>query len=231
MNIIKKLLQKLILDQPRYLYRSGWELNETIPTLWVGSETQNATKKIDKRIEKKPIEVYEEIISQEPKIDLNSLNKKIALVKQRKDIIEKMIKKQPATDEIEALGFLEARKKYTKYKDLFKWSITTFELIDKLLKKYKLKILDLSSTTGHKIIPMEGLLELKKFINAYQKVRNDEPILKIILDDSDNQQAKEKRRRADPIILASSPFGKWFYILGAWDKEIEYIEDLIYKNN
>lgn len=237
MNFIKKLLQKWFSDQPNYLYRSGWNLGTEGNTY--GSEVVEfvsggsyGKKKEDLRIEKKPIEVWDEIISQVPKIDLNSLDKKIMLVKQRKDIIEKMIRKDSATDEIEALGFLEARKRYLKTKDLFQWSATTFDLVERLLKKYKLKMIDLQTTTGHKIIPMEGLIEIKKFVSAFNKVRKDEPVLKIILEDDSakSPEAKKKSRRADPIILAGSPFGKWFYILGAWDKEVEYIEDLIYKN-
>ena len=39
-----------------------------------------------------------------------------------------------------------------------------------------------------------------------------------------------KETRKDPILLAKSPFGNWFYVLGAWDKEVQYIDDLIYYN-
>ena len=231
MNKIKEIINILRGKKPSFLYRTGWEIDGQMsnsPLLYVSSDSPTAIKKEDLRIEKKPIEVFEEIISEEPKIDLDCLDEKIKLVRQRKDIIEKMIKRNP-DDEIEALGFLESRKKYLKTKELFKWGVATISGIEKLCKKYKLKVIDLNSTTGHKIIPMEGILEIEKFIKSYKNVRQDDPIIKLILEDSDNSQAKEKKRRADPILLASSPFGKWFYVLGAWDREVELIEELIYR--
>jgi hypothetical protein len=231
MNPIKKFIRQLKeKKQNSWLYRSGWELLtgqngalfsytdavEVIP----GNSTQ--TKKIDDRIDKKPIEVFEEIISETPSINLNNLNAQIKMIKQRKDVIQKVIGR-PASDEIEALGFLEARKKYEKNKDLFKWSIATFSKVEDLCKKYKLATVDFQNTTAHKLVPMEGILEIDKFVNAYEKVRDDHPVLKLIMEDK-----PEQKKRADPIIIASSPFGRWFYVLGAWDKEIEIIEELIY---
>jgi hypothetical protein len=69
---------------------------------------------------------------------------------------------------------------------------------------------------------MEGIEELEKYAKTYAKVRDDEPCVGLIIDDGGKEQKK------DPILIAGSPFGNWFYILGAWDKEVEYIDDLVY---
>jgi len=125
-------------------------------------------------------------------------------------------------NEDEALGFLKARKKYQKCGKLFCWATTTDELIDKLCKKYKVRMVDFGSYQRN--VPAEAIDELEKFVNAYDKVRNDTLILKLIVDDKPDSPEKKK----DPILLAASPFGAWWYVLGAWDREVEIIDDLIY---
>jgi hypothetical protein len=69
---------------------------------------------------------------------------------------------------------------------------------------------------------MEAIDELEKFINSYNKVSNITPVLTLIIDEGGKEDKK------DPILLAGSPFGKWYYLLGAWDKEVEFVDDLIY---
>jgi len=66
-----------------------------------------------------------------------------------------------------------------------------------------------------------------------QKLR----LVRLIIDESPDRDEKgevksevSRERKKDPILLASSPFGKWFYILGAWDKEVEIVDDLVYHN-
>jgi len=77
-----------------------------------------------------------------------------------------------------------------------------------------------------KNIPMEAIDELEKFLKEYTKVTDekDKPILRLIIDDV----PESKERKKDPILLASSPFGRYYYILGAWDKHVEIVDDLIY---
>jgi hypothetical protein len=218
----------------KYSYRSGWDLgpssnvdvisdvlytDSTPSTMRSEPDYPAKTKEMDNRIEMKPVEVFQEIVSEEPKMNLASIDKQIKMVKKRKELLESM--KISLSDEIEALKFLEARKKLLKKKYNFRWSITTFSKIETLLKKYKLQIVNVQSF--YKTIPMEGINEMEKFLEEYKKVRDDLPVIKLIIDEGGRETKK------DPIILASSPFGKWFYILGAWDKEVEIIDDLIYK--
>jgi len=183
------------------------------------STSSSETKKEDLRIEKKPVEVFKEILSEEPKLDLGSLDKKIQLVEKRISVLKDLLG-QDIGDDIEALNFLKARQKLLKTKTEFKWATTNFKMIDDLTKKYKLRMVDFQSYA--KNVPMEAVDELEKFLKQYKKVRDDNPILKLIIDEGGKETKK------DPILLASSPFGKWFYVLGAWDKEVEVVDDLIY---
>jgi hypothetical protein len=43
---------------------------------------------------------------------------------------------------------------------------------------------------------------------------------------SEKKQQKEVLRRRDPILLAQSPFGFFWQILGAWDDEVKFLEEL-----
>ena len=125
-------------------------------------------------------------------------------------------------DERDALGYLEARKKYLKLRGTFNWEVTNDEKIIKLCKDYKVRQVNLQGY--YKTMPQEALDEMEAFIQVYDKVRTDiEPVFSLIVDDGG------KETRKDPILLARSPFGKWWYVLGAWDKEIEIVDDLVYK--
>lgn len=223
LSTIKQLKQQ---KKNSYLYRSGWNSNfsgevieEIHPYIVESSnESPKSEKKVDERIEKKPVEVFKEIISEKPKIDLTNLDKKIEMIKKRIEVLESA--GVSISDEKEAISFLEARKKYQKYKDEFKWEITTISSVENLCKKYKLRSVGINSF--YKSLPMEAINELEKFINSYNKVSNINPVLTLIIDEGGKEDKK------DPILLAGSPFGKWYYLLGAWDKEVEFVDDLIY---
>lgn len=230
--MFKKLFQKLR-KKSKYLYRSGWDLttynnatdemasSSTALFQYVSEESDSEKEKMDDRIEKKPIEVFKEIISNEtPKMDLNDIDGQIKLVEKRIKVLSDYIGNKP-NDEFEALKFLKARKKFSKHKERFSWNITTHALVKKLCDKYKVRMVDFSSY--YKNVPMEAIDELEKYYEAYKKVRDDEPVVKLIIDDGGKETKK------DPIVLTSSPFGYWFYVIGAWDKEVEIIDELFYR--
>jgi hypothetical protein len=151
---------------------------------------------------------------------LGDLDTQIKIMKKRIRILEDQ--NVDLKDEEEALGYLMARKKYVKLQKAFKWEVTNQELIDNLCKKYKVKMVNFNSYV--KVVPNEALDELEMFLEGCRAVSKKlTPTLKLIVDDG----GKETRR--DPILLASSPFGRWWYVLGAWDKEVEIVESLIYR--
>ena len=185
------------------------------------TEWNKKDKKEDKRIKKKPVEIFEEIISEKPQINLKDLPKQIKLIKERMKTLRDHMRGIDFKQEEQALGYLIARKKYEKHKDKFKWAITNGDLIKKLCKKYKIK--KTSVSLYYRNIPKEGVDEIKKFGEAFKQVSRQDPLFELIIDDGG------KETRKDPILLAASPFGNWYYVLGAWDKEVEIVDDLIYK--
>lgn len=241
---LKTWLRKIKKDgNPMPLYRSGWDLgmsNAPSNVVWfnsltTGTETggtgtndsvtSREEKKLDERIAKKPVEVYGELVAETPEMNLVGLDPQIALVKRRLKMFEEL--GVNPVDELEALGFLEARKRGLKNKVSFRWAPTTLSLVNALVMKYKLSYVDFYGYA--KNIPMEAIDELEAFIEEYSKVRDDKPLLKLIIDDEPAPGQKvSAERKKDPILLASSPFGKFFYILGAWDKEVQIVDDLVY---
>ena len=127
--------------------------------------------------------------------------------------------KNSLSQEHTAIAFLKARKKYDRNKHLFRWAITNQEMIDKLCKKYKVHLVSLGDY--YRLVPKEGVDQIENFAENMSRVSRNDPLFKLII--SDEEKPK------DPILLAQSPFGSWFYVLGAWDKEVEIVDKLIYK--
>jgi len=196
---------------------SGWSSGN----IELVSMNPSQAKKEDTRIEKKPVEVFKEIIGELPKINLAGLDSQIKLVKKRISMLKELGMGYMG-DESVALSYLEARKKFDKNKALFPWAVTNDTLIQQLCSKYKVKLVDF--TLYYRNVPMEAIDELEKFMKAWEIINGDEvkPTFKLIIDEGGKETKK------DPILLAPSPFGKWWYILGAWDKEVEIVDDLIY---
>ena len=177
---------------------------------------------IDKpeRIVKKPVEVYTEILIEEPVIDMSNIKTKITVVKKRLTML-KELGLNPG-DEIKALKYLEARAKLLKEKKYtIPWKTTTRKLIDDLCNKYKLMACSFSGY--YKNVPNEALEQLEAYQKMWKKYRGeDTPEVGLVCDEGGKEQKK------DPILYASSPFGNWYYVLGAWDKEVEYVDEIIY---
>jgi hypothetical protein len=181
--------------------------------------TAKYAEKEDTRIEKKPVEVVNEILDEKPVIVTKDLAGQIKAVEKR----IKVFKEQGCglSDEILALKYLKARQKGMKHWAKFNWAATTDVKVRELCSKYKLQVVGFQSYSRN--VPMEAVEELEKYMAAYECVSEDKPELKLIIDVGGKEQKK------DPILLASSPFGRWFHVLGAWDKEVEYVDDLVYK--
>jgi hypothetical protein len=172
----------------------------------------------DKRIEKKPVDVVNNIMAEKPSMDLNHLDIQIKIVKRRLEIMKEI--GGNTRDEEIALTFLKARQKYNKVGKLFGWAVTNQEKIEQLCKEYKVMCTEFARYSRN--VPQEGLDQLEKFFEAWNQVSDKKPAIRLIVDQGGKEQKK------DPILLAQSPFGNWWYILGAWDKEVEIVDDLVY---
>ncbi len=232
---IEQLIHKCKWFRNKNSYISGWAAGTLIAvesgeadwdenSIEEGGLRTKDTKKTDTRIAKKPIEIWKNIIAETPRIDLVDLDHKIDVVQKRMELLQNYMGINP-TDEIKALGYLKARTKYKKHGHLFKWATTTKTLISQLCATYKVRVVGFNSY--YKTVPNEALDELKNFMIAFKKVSGGvavNPAITLVIDVGGDETKK------DPILLAESPFGNWTYVLGAWDKEIEIVDDLIYNN-
>ena len=191
-----------------------------------------AEEEKDTRIEKKPVEVVKEILTEKPAFAMADLKGQIAVIKNRIKVLQEQgVSKSTLENEYHALDFLEARQKYSKVYDLFKWPTTNQEKVLKLLKTYKLHAVDMKQDgSGVQNIPHEAIDEIEKYVKAFAKVnKKKQPQFRLIVDEPTYREMMAKVQKKDPILLALSPFGNWYYILGAWDEEVKYVDDLIYK--
>jgi len=173
----------------------------------------------DKRIEKKPVEVVNEVLGEMPKMNMTDLKGQLKVVEKRVRTLEKL--KANITQEKEVVGYLKARIKFLKYGHKFTWVTTNDTLIEKLCNTYKLRRVCFASYARN--IPAEAVDEIEKYIDAMTLIdKEKEPVFELIIDDGG------KETRKDPILFVKSPFGRWYYILGAWDKEVEVIDEIIY---
>jgi hypothetical protein len=188
----------------------------TMATLALSEQTAK-----DLRVEKKPVEIVSEIIAKKPEIQVGAIDDQIKIVKARLKVLKRF--NGQTGDELLALRYLKARKRFTKNEKLFPWAITTDAMISELVKKYQVQFVNFGSYS--KSVPIEATDQLEKFSTAWEKTVDDEftPDIKLITD------YKGPEHKKDPILLAESPFGAWWYVLGAWDKEVEIVDDLVYK--
>ena len=126
------------------------------------------------------------------------------------------------TDEIRALNMLNARLKYPKVAHLFIWKTTTVNHIQKLLDKYDLNHKDVREYV--RSIPQLAIQAMEVYTNILSKVTKSKPEFSLI---APTKYFKDPKNYTDPILLASSPFGNYYYILTAWDKEISMVSELL----
>ena len=64
---------------------------------------------------------------------------------------------------------------------------------------------------------------MKQYNKHTDELCSKQAVFYIIADKKDFERTSQRR---DPILLAQSPFGHFWQILGAWDKEMILIEEL-----
>lgn len=168
----------------------------------------------------KPIDVYEELERMPDAISMENLEEKITTFKMR----EKFIRNNSYSKKecIDMLCRLENRRKYSQFEEFFKkYDHTTTEKISKLTSKYDLvlKQTDLFIPT----FPAEAIQIMHDYEEKTLELCNKKPVFYVI---AENDKFKKEFERNDPILLVQSPFGVFWQILGAWDKEILLLEEL-----
>jgi hypothetical protein len=171
------------------------------------------------KIAVKPKDVLEELETIPTPWTLTNLQDKIEVLKYKRDLITQHYSKREVEGLIERL---ENRKKWGKFKDFFnEFQNTTDEKIDILLEKY-----DLVMKTSDLFVPEfpdDAIAVMKKYTDNMQKICKKKPVFYVIAEPDKFKKAYEKR---DPILLVQSPFGFYWQILGAWDKEMILLSEL-----
>lgn len=206
------------------MYQNFFPMATMVGDVEPGME-KSVKEKADARIEKKPREVFEELTAETPNLDLTDLPAKIKAMQKRVDFMTDDLGLH-ATEEKNVLGWLKAREQGLKKGIMkeFDWPVTTTKKVATLLKKYKLAKSSLSQYSL--AVPEEAIEEMEKYVALHKKVVEGNPEFILIVPDT--PEFKQKKR--DPILLATSPFGKFLHVLGAWDKEVEIMHELYFEN-
>ncbi len=184
-----------------------------LPSVMIGSQ------EVSTKIAIKPIDVLDQLETVPTPFDLAMLNEKIAILKDK----EKLIVQKYAKREIQALiERLENRKKFIEHRSFFDtFQNTTDEKIDSILSKY-----DLVMKTSDIFVPEfpdEAIAVMKSYTEEMEKICSKKPVFYVIAEPDKFRKAYQKR---DPILLVQSPFGFYWQILGAWDKEMLILSEL-----
>jgi hypothetical protein len=177
------------------------------------------TDKKPKKIAVKPIDVVNELETIPTPWTLANLQDKIDILEYKRDLITQRYSRREVEAMIERL---ENRKKWDKFKKFFDgYQNTTDEKIDNLLDKY-----DLVMKTSDLFVPEfpdVAIQTMKSYTDHMIKLCKKKPVFYVIAEPDKFRKAYEKR---DPILLVQSPFGFYWQILGAWDKEMMLLSEL-----
>lgn len=118
---------------------------------------------------------------------------------------------------------MENRKKYASVKAVIeKYPYTTNKRIESVVKNHSnLQLGEVSQFIAD--MPKEATEAMKEYTAACEKLCDKKAIFYIIADKKDFAKTNSRR---DPILLAQSPFGHFWQILGAWDEEMLFLDEL-----
>lgn len=183
-----------------------------------------------------PIEVFKELNDEDPKISFEDVERKITVVEERLKILREHLSDEELLDEHRALFFLKNRRTYLalqrgedKERTEFDWALTNNEAVDDLCKRYKFERVSLKQY--YTLVPEGGVKEIERFTALYKEVTGgDTPIIEIIkkIPQDKEQRTAARKKDRDPILVANSPFSRALFVLGAWDEEVEVVDEIIY---
>jgi len=94
-------------------------------------------------------------------------------------------------------------------------------MIEKLLTKYDLVLEEAELFVPE--FPEDAMSVMKRYTKMVKNICNKKPVFYVI---GEKKDFKEKYKKRDPILLVQSPFGFYWQILGAWDKEMLLLSEL-----
>lgn len=118
---------------------------------------------------------------------------------------------------------LENRRKLSGVKAVVEsYPHTTSELINDVMEHHK----NLRFKPAAEFVPdfpTDAIKAMKEYDDMCMKVCGKKAVFYVIAQSKDFEKVAKRR---DPILLAQSPFGFFWQILGAWDEEMMYLGDL-----
>lgn len=196
-------------------------------------ETARKKKEKAKKAEKPeitPKNLYKLEALNTPDLQLNCdpayIEKQVALVSRKAKLILKKDAPKVAygKSEVESLGErLQNRSQYAEHREFFEqYPYTTSNQIETVVKGYK----NLRTERVEAFVPdlpEEAIEAMEKYNEHTRKICGKRAVFYIIADRKDFEKQTTKR---DPVLLAQSPFGLVWQIIGAWDEEMVLLESL-----
>jgi hypothetical protein len=199
-----------------------------VPTAYTTTAVKEPQKKEKEKEKLSPKRVYELQMLHDKAFKVNMdtayIDKQIADFKEKLDVMKDPKYNHRGSDEIGSLLIrLENRKKYDEVKDVFEqFAYTSDKRIDSVIKKHDyLKLGEVDQFVAD--MPSEAVKIMKDYNTATKKICDKKAVFYIIADKKDFEKTSSRR---DPILLAQSPFGHFWQILGVWDKEMMLLADL-----
>jgi hypothetical protein len=201
-------------------YLSGRSNEEMIPVMVEEPSTRSKDSDFHNfKIAIKPIDVLEELETVPTPFSLELLEEKLSVLRDKERLITQEYSKHEVVALIERL---ENRKKYADNADFFApFANTTDENIDKLLGKYDLVMKEADLFIPE--FPDTAIAIMTQYTAKVVELCGKQPIYWVI---AQPELFKERYKQRDPILLVQSPFGFYWQILGAWDKEMLILSEL-----
>lgn len=174
----------------------------------------------------RPKEVLAELGRLPTHWSLEGLDTKIEMLEAKRVLITQHY---AAQDVDGLLQCLRNRKKYderakdgTTHREFFgRFDATDHTKVLALCAKHGLVLKDADLFIPE--MPDEATRAMKAVTDHCMELCGKKPRLYVI---ANEEQFRDVTAKRDPIVLAQSPFGFYYYILGAWDAEMLYLPDL-----
>lgn len=189
-----------------------------------GAPASGGTGDKDGRLEFDKDAIMKELKTPPVELGTDFIQGKLALkILEVKRIISSLEKKKmDASPYREAMLQLKNRKLFTPKMEehLSHYPTTTRDKIEALSSKYKLGFHNLQGITRD--VPVKAVKAIEQFCAPLEKGKisfnKDHFFLVAPVD--------WWRKKRDPILLVKSPFGDYYHILYAWDKEVNIVSEL-----
>jgi hypothetical protein len=215
-SIPQELHETFLIDVQQGSYNSnGFSINGRVTVGTGYSECEKPMK-----LQVKPIDILNEIKEPPKLISLVGLDNKIEVLNIKKSLIQQIY----AANDIDGMiTILENRKKYKGTMATFfsQFDTTTIDKINILLEKYELVMRSADIFVPE--FPDDAVKIMKQYSDNVYKICKKRPLFYVI---AISEYFKSEDKKRDPILLATSPFGTFYDILGAWDKEMILLSEL-----